>query len=253
MVHPWQTFDFFAFDQRSQIDWVNIAQTTIFSVAPSNYVELVSNYCRRMESSCAGSWTVFINWNFSPAEGQEIENPQIVHISHSFSSVDNEIRVGELCCMVGSFPRGWFVLWVKRKNTFGVNFDPLFGDPVEHVNCIESLLIGSSASKNDNSIIFRVIAHGAIRSLRWNVSSCFDFGPFHGGGVERPHIIHVYWFWIKEFLTGISSEEYNFVADHTAAVAPPWDWLVVGVYVEMNSMPWVFFHLVSFEKFLLRL
>lgn len=48
--------------------------------------------------------------------------------------------------------------------------------------------------------------------------------------------------------TCIASEVDDLVADDTAAVSPARGWLVVGVQVQVHSVPRVFFHLLSLLK-----
>ena len=72
-----------------------------------------------------------------------------------------------------------------------MNFDPFLGDPIENVDGIETFLIRASSSKNDDSIIFRVITHGAVGTLGGHIPGSFYLVPLHSGGVEGPDVVHV--------------------------------------------------------------
>ena len=89
--------------------------------------------------------------------------------------------------MVGPGPGSSFV-------AFGLDLYPLLGFPVENVDGVKPFLIGSATPEDDHSIVLGVVAHSAVRSLGGNISGCLDFCPLHGGGVERPDIVHVYGF-----------------------------------------------------------
>ena len=60
-----------------------------------------------------------------------------------------------------------------------MNLDPLLGNPIEDVDGIEALLIWASPSKNNDPVIFRIIAHSAIRTLGRDVSTRLDLCPLH--------------------------------------------------------------------------
>lgn len=73
---------------------------------------------------------------------------------------------------------------VRELDTFRFDFDPLFGHPIENVDCIESLFVGTASAENDYTIILRVVAHGAVGALGGDVAGGLDFTPLHSGGVE---------------------------------------------------------------------
>lgn len=50
----------------------------------------------------------------------------------------------------------------KRLNTFRLDFDPLFRHPVEYVDCVKPLFVGTTPTKNDDAIVLRIITHGAV-------------------------------------------------------------------------------------------
>lgn len=86
--------------------------------------------------------------------------------------------------MVSSLPRSRLVF-------FGIDLDPLFGVPIEDIDGIEALLVGSSSSEDDDVIVLRVIVHGAIGSLGRFISSSMYFFPLHSYRVVGPKVIHV--------------------------------------------------------------
>ena len=81
--------------------------------------------------------------------------------------------------MVGPSPRCLLV-------SLGAYFHPFFGLPVKKTDCIESLLVGSTSSEKDESIVVFIEVHGAVRPERGYISCCLYFIPFHGDGVEGP-------------------------------------------------------------------
>ena len=76
-------------------------------------------------------------------------------------------------------------------STFGINLYPLLVSPVEDINGIKSAFVGSTTSKDNNSIVFSIIAHRAVRSLSGRIPCSFDFVPFHRDGIEGPYIVHI--------------------------------------------------------------
>ena len=57
-------------------------------MTPSNDKELIIDDNRRMKPSCTRPGFIFINWDFHPAKIFEIEEPEIVKVSYSFTSKD---------------------------------------------------------------------------------------------------------------------------------------------------------------------
>jgi hypothetical protein len=92
--------------------------------------------------------------------------------------------------MISSFPRSRLIL-------LGIDLYPFFGIPVENIDGIEALFVGSSSSEDDNLIVLRIIVHGAIRALGWFISSGMNFLPLHSYRIVSPQIIHVIRIYIK--------------------------------------------------------
>ena len=86
--------------------------------------------------------------------------------------------------MVCPFPRGRLIF-------FRIDLDPLFGVPIEDIDGIKALLVGSSPSEDDDMIVLRIIVHGAIGSLGRFISSSMYFFPLHSYRVVGPKVIHV--------------------------------------------------------------
>lgn len=129
-------------------------------------------------------WGGFIERNFSPTEGEEVEDPKIVEIADTLTPEHHKIRVKKLSSVIGPIPRSILI-------RFRQDFHPLFGGPIEDIDTVVPLLIGAASSEHDDAIIPLIITHRAIGALRGHVSSCRNFLPFHGDGVEGPQIIHV--------------------------------------------------------------
>ena len=77
-----------------------------------------------MEPPGAGPAAVFINFDFGPSLGLEIECPEVLHVCEALPSEHHEVGVAELCNMVGSLPRSGFILP-------GDDLPPLLGLPVQ--------------------------------------------------------------------------------------------------------------------------
>ena len=159
----------------------------------SDNKELISNFSWWMKSSSTWSNSILRNWYFNPVHCQEVEYPKIVHIAYSLSSIHYEIGIEQFRCVISSCPRSGFI-------GFGSNLYPFFGLPVEYINGIESLFVGSSSSEHHQLIIFFIIMHCAVGPVTRVITSSGDFCPFHGNRVERPDIIHVDGIWIDQWL-----------------------------------------------------
>lgn len=106
-----------------------------------------------MES--AGTWfgCVLISGKFDPAEGLEVERPEVIKIGDALSSEDDQIGVVQLSSVVSAFPRCSLIgLWH--------DLHPLFGIPVQHIQRVKPALVGSAASEYHNSTVDWVVAHG---------------------------------------------------------------------------------------------
>lgn len=130
--------------------------------------------------------------------------------------------------MISSLPRRGLVL-------FGRDLRPLLRHPVQDINGVKSLLIWSTTPKNNDPIILRVITHRTIGSLGGCLACGFDFRPFHGGGVEGPHIIH-----INRFC--ITSEVDDLISDDAATMAPSGKGYVTRLQVQLGFVPGVLLH-----------
>jgi hypothetical protein len=53
----------------------------------------------------------------------------------------------ELCSVIGAFPGSWL-------SGFGHDLHPLFGVPIEHIECVESALVRSPAPEDNNTLIY---------------------------------------------------------------------------------------------------
>lgn len=105
-----------------------------------------------MESSSAWFYFIVGDFDFAPAESSKIEEPQIIHICNSFTSINDKVGEKEFGYVVGSFPWSYLIL-------FGSDFDPFFSGPVQNADRIEALFIGTSAAEDDNLVIFLIVVH----------------------------------------------------------------------------------------------
>lgn len=201
-------------------------------MAASDNEELITDFNRRMESSCARLGAILVKSDLFPWKCLKVEGPNIIHIGHTLTSKNDKVWVEQFGSVICSLPGCFLVLlW----NYFG----PLLSFPVQQVNRVESLFIrGASTIKHDSVILF-IVAHRAIWAMRRNVSGGLYFGPIHGQSVIWPYIIHVCGI-------GISTEEYNGLSDETTAVTPSGGRMRWGFKVAVCFVPRVFFHEISF-------
>jgi len=134
----------------------------------------------------SGRWShcFFGNRYFGPTHCDKVEDPKIIQIADSLASKDNKVRVMKFCSVVGSLPRSRFI-------NPGCNLNPFFGFPIEDIYGIKALLICSTSSEYDNSIVFMIVIHGTVRTMRRSIANSFDLSPFHCDSVKSPHIVHV--------------------------------------------------------------
>lgn len=168
----------------SEIDWVDIAEASVLCITPCDYVKFVAVSNWWVESSCTRMRWRFIERDFGPAEGEEVEDPKIVEIANALTSKHNKIRVVKFRSVIRPLPRGILI-------GFRQDFHPFLGAPIQNIDTVVPFLIGAASSEHDDAIIPLIVAHWAIGPLRGYVSSCRDFLPFHGDGIEGPEIIHV--------------------------------------------------------------
>jgi hypothetical protein len=137
-----------------------------------------------VESSRTGLYPLLIRLNLSPPESQEVENPQIVQITHSLTSKQHQVWKFDLSNMVGPLPRCRLIL-------FGSYFHPYLRLPIEQVNCVKPLFVGPSPSEDNDLLILAIVVHGAIRTRGRSAASGGDILPFFSVGVVRPDVVHV--------------------------------------------------------------
>ncbi len=153
-------------------------------MASSNNEELVVDHAGGVEAACTGTDHISFELDFSPTKSLEVEDPEVIQIGHTFSSEDGEVRILKFCGMIGAFPGSGLVL-------LGVDLDPLLSLPVEDVDRVEALFVGSSSSEDHDLVTMRVIVHGAVGAVRRFFASGLDFFPFKGVGVVGPEVVHV--------------------------------------------------------------
>lgn len=132
-----------------------------------------------MEPPCAWSDSLLLKLDLGPSEGLEVENPEIIEIRDSLSSENGEVGKLEFCNMVGPFPGRCLVF-------FRVDLDPLLGAPIKHVDGVEPLFVGPSASEDDDLVADGVVVHGAVGAMRGSISRGLNLLPLHGDRVIRP-------------------------------------------------------------------
>lgn len=159
-----------------------------------------------MEPSSTGSSCIGRDRHFSPRHSEEIKDPEIVHIGDSLSTVNHQVWIEQLGSMIGTGPRSSLV-------AFRIDLHPLLGLPIEDVDCIESLFVCSTPSEEDESIVVFIIVHGAVGSMRGDISGRGDLVPLHGDSVEAPDVVHIVG-------VCISTEENDLVLEYGTGMAP---------------------------------
>lgn len=167
------------FQEVSEVNRINIAETPILSITTCNDKKLISYFYRGMKAARGRSYRIFINWHLFPSQSDEVKDPQIVKVSDPLASEDNKIWIEEFSSMVSPLPRSSLV-------GLRVNFHPLLGPPVENANRVEPLLVRPSAPEDNYPIIISIVAHGAVGALRGDIACCMKLLPFHCDGVEGP-------------------------------------------------------------------
>lgn len=134
--------------QSPEVYFVDVIQDEVGCVfAASKNIKTVIEEDRAMKSS--GTWVSYLlplntKLYLMPLFRLDIEDPHVLEIEavETLASVDYQIGVDELTCMICSFPRRWFAL-------VGVYFSPDFCLPVQDADVVESyLFLGASAKNN---------------------------------------------------------------------------------------------------------
>ena len=74
-------------------------------------------------------------------------------------------------------------------STFGNDFLPFFGLPIQCVDGVELPLVGSAPTKHNQSITLWIVTHGAIGSVLGYLSPGFHLLPLFNLGVVAPDVI----------------------------------------------------------------
>ena len=92
-LNPLQLVSLPSLQEGSQVEGKDVTQAPVLSVASSDHKELVPNHTRRVESPGAGPAAVFINFDFGPSLGLEIECPEVLHVCEALPSEDHQVGV----------------------------------------------------------------------------------------------------------------------------------------------------------------
>ena len=117
--------------------------------------DLVIDHAGGVKPSRTWAHRILVEFDLSPTYSLEVEYPKVIEVCHALSTKDGEIGVLEFCGMVGAFPGCRLIL-------FGIDLDPLLGGPVEDVDGIKSLFVGSSSSEEDELMIGGIIAESCV-------------------------------------------------------------------------------------------
>lgn len=61
--------------------------------------------------------------------------------------------------MIGPFPGSKLIFYVNIGNTFGIDFYPLLGNPVQNIDGVKALFIWASPSEHHDPIVLGIVAH----------------------------------------------------------------------------------------------
>jgi len=86
--------------------------------------------------------------------------------------------------VISTLPRRNFIL---LRN----DFSPNFSFPVQDADSIETLLVGSTSSENNDLVGGRIIVDGTIGAKRRTLSGGVDLLPGLLSGMVCPEIVHV--------------------------------------------------------------
>lgn len=178
-LNPLKSLQWSSFKKFGKVNRIDIAKTSVLCIATSNHKELISYLYRRMKASWWRFYSILFDYHFLPSHRDEIEDPEIIEVCDSFPSEDNKVGIEELSSVISPFPR-------SRLIGFRVYLHPLLGLPIKYIYGIEPLLIRSSASEDNDSIIISIIAHGAIGAMRGDIASRVYLFPLHSDCVECP-------------------------------------------------------------------
>ena len=152
---PPQRLNWTSFKERSQVDRVDITETTVFGMASGDYEELIANFSWGVESSSTRTLHFWRDGNLSPSHAEEIEDPEVIQVTDSLSSINHQVWIEQFGSMVSPGPR-------CRLISFRTDLNPFLSFPVKQADGIESLLVWPSSSKQDQSIVVLIVVHGAI-------------------------------------------------------------------------------------------
>lgn len=93
-----------------------------------------------------------IERDFSPAEGEEVEDPKIIKIANALTSKHYKIRVVKFRSVIRPFPRSILI-------GFRQYFHPFLGGPIQNIDTVVPFLIGAASSEDDDAIIPLIVAH----------------------------------------------------------------------------------------------
>ena len=152
-IFPLQRTGFLGFQQRLKVEAKEVAKTVVLSVASSHHVHFASNCAGGVESPGAGFRVR--NSGFLPRKISDVVDPEVAEVVCAFPSKNNQKGVFKLRHMVGPFPGG-------RLGLEGGYFDPVHGGEVEGADCVVALLVGASASEEQELVIDGIVVEGGV-------------------------------------------------------------------------------------------
>ena len=115
-----------------------------------------------MKSPSAGLYCILLEFNFGPSKSFEVKDPQVIHIAGTFSSEHQQVR--DLISAM------WYVLFQEADSfSSGAISTHFFVSSIGNYS-IESLIVGSSTSEDDDLLVFGIVVHRAVREMRRSIA-----------------------------------------------------------------------------------
>jgi len=90
---PLQFVDSACFKETREVNREDITQASVFGVASCDNEELVAYSGWGVEPSSTGLGGSFGDGDFGPTHGEEVENPQIIQITHALASEHHQVGI----------------------------------------------------------------------------------------------------------------------------------------------------------------
>ena len=134
--------------------------------ATAHYIQVISNKGRTVEPPPPRPRLVLVESHLPPLPLDDVKRPRVlqIHVRHSLSAVDDEVRVRKLAGMVSAFPG-------RIGGLLGQALSPFLGLPVQNAHAAVSHPIVGTAPVQDYLVRDRVVVHGIVRPALGHLAS----------------------------------------------------------------------------------